>query len=111
MTLTLSAKEARLRNTVALPNRDDWQLLIEDKAKEACAVADLNAVLVCVLERAKTKKYQTWGTLRADLHKRMRVVTRRYPRGGIFDSEGRLTMARFFAVNYDISIYDFIRFD
>ena len=110
MALTLSAKEALLSNTVALPTCNDWQLLIDHTGTNELVVNKLNAALVAVLEKAKSNGYKTWGHMLNDMHKRILPIWKRYPHAGIYDSEGKQTMARFFVINYDTSMYQFIRF-
>ena len=108
--MKLDTKIMRLPKTVAIPTESNWQLLIEDPKEIKHVVGLLNAQLLIVLEKAKAGKYKTDGKLHHDLTRRMLRIADRHHDAGIFDSEGKQTMALFFAVNYEPTIYDYIRY-
>ncbi|MFC6478609.1 hypothetical protein ACFQDN_21830 [Pseudomonas asuensis] len=105
---TLS-EQAELRLTVALPTADDWQLLVDDKETKEQLVNRLNAVLVAALEFAK-RDDSTWGQISEEIFPALFKLDAEFPNAGIRDSEGYLTVARFFAVNYSPAMYDFLRY-
>jgi hypothetical protein len=105
--LTLSEKEAQLRDTVALPTEDDWQLLKEEQ--NAAIVDEANAILVKVLELCKRGTYSTWGDIARAVYTPLGELEERYE-AGLLDSEGRQTVARFFGVNYTPAMYDYLRY-
>ncbi len=109
-TLTLDRKFMNLRRSVAMPTQDNWQLLLDDPKEIKHVIGLLNAQLLIVLNKAKADVYTVSGQLHRDLMKRMTTIARKYPHAGIFDSEGKQTMALFFALNYDATIYDYIRY-
>lgn len=108
--MTLSEKQAALRDTLALPTADDWQLLIDDSATKELLVKRLNAVLVAALEFAKGDALTTWGQIGEKIFPALSRIESEYPNSGISDSEGYQTVARFFGVNYSPEIYDFLRY-
>ncbi|WP_046481627.1 hypothetical protein [Pseudomonas veronii] len=108
--MTLREKQAALRDTVALPTADDWQLLIDDSATKEVLIKRLNAVLVAALEFAKGGGLITWGQIGEKIFPALARIESEYPNSGISDSEGYQTVARFFGVNYSPEIYDFLRY-
>lgn len=110
MPRTLDRKFMNLRRSVAMPTQDNWQLLLDDPKEIKHVIGLLNAQLLIVLEKAKADKYKQDGALYRDLMKRMKTIACVHPDAGIFDSEGKQTMALFFALNYDVTIYNYIRY-
>lgn len=110
--LTLTQKQEALRSTVAVPEDQDWQLLVQDESKRRAIVAELNDALVEALEVAKAQPPHTylWGDLAKDISSRIEPLEAKYPDAGISDSEGRATVARFFALNWEPAMYDFLRY-
>lgn len=104
---SLKEKELELLESVALPQADDWQLLSDMPE----VVEELNNILVNALAFAKNKPGDlTWGQIADQIFPPMKVLAEKHPNLGITDSEGFLTVARFFGVNYSPAIYDFFRY-
>lgn len=104
--LTLQEKESNLYQTIGVPTQDDWRLL-KDADK---LVPLLNKILIDGLSKAKSGELKTCGEIRDFVYGKIDPIDNDYPEAGIGDSEGRETVARFFALNYGISIYDFFRY-
>jgi hypothetical protein len=109
--LTLSQKHKALRDTVAVPDDQDWQLLVADDAERRAIVAELNDALVSALEAVKALPTQsTWGDIASEISSRLDPLEAKYPNAGISDSEGHATIATFFALNWQPAMYDFLRY-
>jgi hypothetical protein len=109
--LTLSQKHEALRETIAVPEDQDWQLLVADDAKRRAIVAELNDALVSALEAVKALPPQsTWGDIASEIASRLDPLEAKYPNTGISDSEGHATVASFFALNWEPAMYDFLRY-
>lgn len=109
---TLDQKAAALLETIALPSAENWSLLVTGE-KETEVVAALNAALVETLKAYKDSLADT-GERRdiADmLRPRLAALDKKYPDAGLCDSEASLTIARFFALNLDVSLYNFFRYE
>lgn len=102
---TLSEKENALLLTVALPENDDWRLLEGNDE----VVNELNEVLVAALEYAKAEE-RTWGDIAEQIFPQLAKLNARHPKLGILESDGYTTVARFFAVNLNTAIYDYLRY-
>lgn len=104
---SLKDKELELLQSVALPQADDWQLL-RDMPE---VVTELNNILVNALAFAKTNSGDlTWGQIADQIFPFIKVLAEKHPNLGITDSDGFLTVARFFGVNYSPAIYDYFRY-
>ncbi len=106
---TLSDKEAALRTSVAMPTAGDWQLLSRSEAETATVIERANAALSQVLARLKNHEFRVLGDAGLVLFHELDAIANDYPDSGLLDSEGMQTIARFFSVNYDPSVYDFFR--
>lgn len=104
--MTLSEKQNLLAATVALPTAMDWQLQVDDDE----LMGRLNAALAQVLADTKASKHGTWGEIGAAIFGQLDAFAEEFPDAGILDSEGSQTVARFFAVNLDPAMYDFLRY-
>lgn len=104
--MTLSEKQNLLAATVALPTSRDWQLLVDDYQ----LVESLNTVLAQTLADAKAGKHASWEQIGAAVFGQIQAFVDKFPDAGILDSEGYLTVSRFFAVNYDPAMYNFLRY-
>jgi hypothetical protein len=108
--MNLSEKEESLRATVAFPTVSDWQLSGDDENVKQALVSQLNREMERTLQELKDGILVTWGEVATALYSRIDRIAAHHPLAGIKDSEGSETMARFFAVNYEPAIYDFIRY-
>jgi hypothetical protein len=70
---------------------------------------ELNAVLASALKDAKTNQI-TWGQIRTKVYQQVGQLARKYYQIGITDSEGMHTIALFFALNYQVDMYEFMRY-
>lgn len=77
----------------------DWCLLGDTDEENERVVAELNAVLARVIERAKRENLAPWDLVDV-LYPDIDTLDMKYPGIGILDTEGRETMAIFFAENY-----------
>ncbi|MDD2892548.1 MAG: hypothetical protein PHF20_01345 [Halothiobacillaceae bacterium] len=107
--LTLREKKNELWNSVALPTNEDWQLLC-DEGKSAVLIEKLNAILVSVLKGCKEGSYETWGAIALAIFKPIDKLAEENPDADISSSEGSGIIALFFAINYDPTIYSFLRY-
>ncbi|MDN4500140.1 hypothetical protein QYE73_22895 [Pseudomonas mosselii] len=93
---------------LALPSVWDWCLLGDSDEENAEVAAALNTVLAQVLERAQRDHLAPWDLVSV-LHPQIDAVAQAYPDVGIWDSEGRDTMARYFALTYRAEAYRYVR--
>jgi hypothetical protein len=105
--LTLREKEKQLWETVALPGEDDWELLNDEN--NSAIIVEANAILVKVLELCKSGAFSTWGDIAKAVYTPLSELEERYE-AGLLDSEGRQTVARFFGINYNPAMYDYLRY-
>ena len=103
---SISEKEKSLRDTVAMPLASDWQLISENPS----VLIELNTVLIHALHFAKSKADITFGEIAEQIFPALAVIDNKYPGNGVTDTEGYLTVARFFAINYSPAIYDYLRY-
>ncbi len=108
--LTLQEKKEVLRFTVAMPTADNWQLLSESVDEKTIVIEKANAILLKVLEGCKASSYATWGGIARAIFEPMDELAAKYPDAGLTDSEASHTIALFFALNYDPTIYNFLRY-
>lgn len=108
--LTLQEKEKALRSTVAMPTADNWQLLTDNADEKTVVVEKANAILLKVLEDCKASTYTTWGEIAQAVFEPMEKLAVKYPDAGLTDSEANQTIALFFTLNYDPTIYNFLRY-
>lgn len=109
-TLTLSDKRNQLLTTVAMPTNDDWELLLDDEREIAVVIEKANAILVRVLEQAKEGAYLVQSEIALAIFDSMDKLNAEYPDAGLTDSEACRTIALFFALNYDPTIYEYLRY-
>jgi hypothetical protein len=107
--VTLDEKEEQLLSTVGIPTWHDWQLLEDDAAEMAIIIEKANKILLSVLEDCQTHG-RCWGEIMKAIYGPLNQLAREYPRAGLEDSEARQTVARFFALNYQLEIYDYLRY-
>jgi len=103
---SITEKERGLRDTVAMPQASDWQLLSDNPS----VLIELNTVLINALHFAKSGTDVTFGEVAEQIFPALALIDQKYPDNGVTDSEGYLTVARFFAINYSPAIYDFLRY-
>ncbi|WP_426158109.1 hypothetical protein [Pseudomonas sp. TSRC2-2] len=103
---SITEKEKSLWDTVAMPQASDWQLLSDNPS----VLIELNTVLINALHFAKSGTDVTFGEVAEQIFPALAVIDKKYPDSGVTDSEGYLTVARFFAINYSPAIYDFLRY-
>lgn len=106
---TLSEKQAELRRTVGIPTADDWHLIEDNEETAKLLLSELNAVLVAALELAKSG-CATWGQIADEVFPKLADIEVKYQNPSILDSEGYVTVARFFALNYSPAMYDYLRY-
>ncbi|WP_274644132.1 hypothetical protein [Pseudomonas serbica] len=102
---TLSEKENALLLTVALPDNDDWRLPEGNDE----VIKELNEVLVAALEFAKAGD-RTWGDIAEEIFPALAKLDAKHSKLGILESDGYTTVARFFAINLNTAIYDYLRY-
>ena len=109
--LTLTQKEKQMLATVGFPTQENWQLLCSNDADTATLIEKANDVLLKVLELCKEAdpKY-TWGSIGDAVYKSLEHLDRQWPDCGLLNNEGRRTIAQFFALNYQLPIYHFLRY-
>jgi hypothetical protein len=109
--LTLLEKEDALMETVAMPTVEDWQPYFGDYVRQDI-VDRANEILVDTLTwtKAQQKKKQgvTWGKIGERIYGPIHELEAEV-HVGLTDSEGYMTVARFFAINLDPSMYRFLR--
>lgn len=110
LTLTLNEKEAALRSTVAIPTVENWKFLSKTKKEKAIVAKKANAILLSVLEKCKAGAFKTLGDIAEDLYSQIDELADEHPDAGLSDSEADITIATFFALNYDFRKYDFFRY-
>lgn len=103
-TLSLAAKREALRASVSLPTLEEWGLVCGTQQ----LVDELNAVLLRGLHALRAGELQ--GKVRYRLFEELVLVHQANKAACLLDSEGMSAIAAFFAVNYDPSLYDFMRY-
>jgi len=106
---TLNEKAFALQESVALPDTSNWCL--GDSITARKAVKELNAALVESLTTIKSHNGLIMITIAHLIMEPLAKVAAQYPKLDIFSSEGYQTIALFFAVNYDPTIYHFLRYE
>jgi hypothetical protein len=107
--LSLREKEKQLFETVAMPDKKDWRLLSDDPQEQVIVMEKANAILVEVLDDCKAGKYKTWGQISNAIYQPIDKLNQEYPDSGLNDSEACQTIALFFSVNFNPTIYHFLR--
>lgn len=106
---TLNEKAHALQESVALPDASNWCLGAYPSAPKA--IKELNASLVESLNQIKAINGIMMGTVGNLIMNSLAKVAKKYPELEIFNSEGFQTIALFFAVNYEPTMYHFLRYE
>ncbi|WP_042148341.1 MULTISPECIES: hypothetical protein [unclassified Pseudoalteromonas] len=106
---TISQKEDELKNTVALVDNNDFQLLVGDSDSIEKIINDLNEGLTNILIDIKAAS-TTLGEIGSKISNFMKLMTIKYPEVGLGDSEAYEAVARYFSINYAPYTYDYIRY-
>ena len=101
--MTLAEKQALLHATIALPSANEW--LLSGKV-----VYELNDMLLTALSDIEASP-RTYGEIKMRLDGRVNSICRNNPDLDIDNSEVRETIALFFALNHDVAIYHFLRYE
>jgi len=107
---TLTQTQNELRNTIAVADNRDFQLLTTDSDLKDRIIDELNEGLKVVLIEIR-KNTTTLGKIGAKISHFMSGMLEKYPNVGLDDSESHETVARFFAINYAPHAYDYIRYN
>ena len=110
MPRTISDKENKLYEKIAVTTTADWALLVS-KNKAEQIVNELNIALEKVIITLKDKEFSTRGEASLMLSDAMKNIADKYSDCGLRDSESRNTLARYIALNFDITMYDYVRYD
>jgi hypothetical protein len=105
--MTLDEKEALLLDSTAVPTAEDWGL---DDEGDAALVGELNDALLLTLAEAKSGRLEAGEVLMAAVRGRIEALLLANPDAEVGHSEASVTIARFFALNLDISLYALLRY-
>ncbi len=114
-TLTINGKQNYLGESIGITTIKDWQLLTDDEGLAQEIVGRLNEELENAIIRVKEEPAITKGEIGILFGEAMKTVCDEVITGdntyGLHDSEAHVALARYIALNYDISMYDYGRWE
>jgi len=115
MNLTITDKQNYLRFNRGITTVRDWELLTDDIDLSQLIVDDLNASFETILDTLEKKGRYSFREVGKLFASAMKKVCNKYdPTGehghyGLQDSEAQVALARYIALNIDISMYNYAR--
>jgi len=114
MELTITDKQNYLTSNRGITTISDWGLLTEDDILSQKIVDDINTSFEIILDTLDKKNNYTYGEIGNLFSSAMKEICKKHDvkeKYGLRDSEAHIALARYIAINIDIDMYDYARYD